>query len=69
MDAHEGVDCLVVYICEGCQDGSHAHCVLDRLSPVAGLPGHGLSDVSWTDPELVECCSTWRCGDCLFVCL
>ena len=59
MDAHEGVDGmsvpgLTVFICEGCQGGYHSHCIRDRLRPVAGLRGHGLSDVSWTDPALVE---------------
>ena len=70
MEMHEGADGrlvlgLAVYICEGCQGGYHSHCIRDRLSPAAGLPDHGLSDVSWTDLSLVECHSTCRCRDCV----
>ena len=70
MDAHEygdgrPVSGLVVYICEGCQEGYHSHCIRDRLSLATAMPGHGLSDVSWSDPSLVERHSTWRCGDCV----
>ena len=70
MDAHKGVDGLsvpglTVFICEGCQGGYHSHCIRDRLRPVAELLDHALWDVSWTDPDLVECHSTWRCGTCV----
>ena len=70
MDAHEDEDGrqvsgLAVYICEGCQEGYHSHCIRDGLSTAATRPGHGLSEISWSDPSLVERRSTWRCGDCV----
>ena len=70
MDAHEdedgrSVSGLAVYICEGCQEGYHSHCIRDGLSLAAATPGYGLSDVTWSDPSLVERRSTWRCGDCV----
>ena len=68
-DAHgnedgRSVSGLAVYICEGCQEGYHSHCIQDGLSLAAAMPGRGLSGVSWSDPSLVERRSTWRCGDC-----
>ena len=70
MDAHEGVDGRLVpghavYICEGCQRGCHSYCIRDRVSQAAALPDHGLSDVSLSDPSVVQRRSTWRCGDCV----
>jgi hypothetical protein len=64
MDAHEddegrSVSGLDVFICEGCQDGYHSHCVCD------GLNDGTLSAESWSDPSLVGRRSTWRCGDCV----
>ena len=64
MDAHEDddgrpVSGLAVYICEGCQGSYHSHCVRD------GLRDGTVSAVSWSDPSLVGCRSTWRCGDCV----
>ena len=63
MDTHKNDDScpvsdLAVYICEGCQDSYHLHCVHD------GLSDGTVSAVSWSDPLLVGCCSMWRCGDC-----
>ena len=54
-----------MYICEGCQEGYHSHSIRDRLGLATAMPGHGLSDVSRSDPSLVERRSTWRCGDCV----
>ena len=70
MDAHEGEDGrlvsgLAVYICEGCQEGYHSHCIRDRLGLATTIPSHGLSDVTRSDLSLVERRSTWRCGDCV----
>ena len=70
MDTHEGADGravpgLAVYICEGCHEGYHSHCIRDCYGLPGGQSSRGLSDVSWTDPALVACCSVWRCGDCV----
>ena len=53
---------LVVYICKGCQEGYHSHCTWGCYGPAAEVSDHGLSDVLWTDPALVTCCSIWCSG-------
>ena len=68
MDAHEGADgqavqSLEVFICEGCQEGYHSHCVRDRYG-LAGTPAdRGHVSVAWVVPALVARRSVWRCGD------
>ena len=70
LDAHEDEDGWLVlghtlYLCEGCQRGYHSHCIQARVGPAAASFDRSLSDVSWSDPALVERWSTWRCGECV----
>ena len=74
MDTHEDADGrmvpgLTVYICEGCQEGYHLHCIWDCYGSAAEASDRGLSSASWTDPALDlvahSSCSVWCCGDCV----
>ena len=70
MDAHEDADGqavpgLKVFICEGCQEGYHSHCVRDRYGPTGTPADRGHANVAWLDPALVARRSVWRCGDCV----
>ena len=54
-----------MYICEGCQEGYHSHCLRDRYGSAGAEDHHDSTDVAWADTGLVARRSVWRCGDCV----